>query len=388
MLRNGTITRNRVTRSCVILCCLVLLALALPSTAHARVRLENICTIQGQQEQKLMGLGLVVGLKGTGDGGKHLPTIHALAAALKLMDNPLTRAEELKEVNNVALVLVEATVPANGIQRGQKIDCFVNSVGSAKSLRGGRLMVSALSSQLIADDRLMGLASGSVMVEDDRVPTSGRVSSGVVIMRDVVRLFVENNEFRLLLDGDHSSFQSASEIARVVNADISFEANGRQLAKAIGPGVVLVQVPEQYRNDPVQFVAQVLDVGIDNPHSQARVVVNSKSGTVIVTGEVEISPVVISHKNLSVSIGGDDTGTDPNGQVRMTQSIVPGGEGADPVPGVGFVPIVDQQARQSPQRLRQLVDALNQLKVPTADAIEIIKDLHRTGKLHAVLITE
>lgn len=367
--------------------CLLLAALALPGTAQARVRLENICTIQGQQEQKLMGLGLIVGLKGTGDGGKHLPTIHALAAALKLMDNPLTRAEELKEVNNVALVLVEATVPANGIQRGQKIDCFVNSVGSAKSLRGGRLMVAALSSQLIADDHLMGLASGSVMIDDERVPTSGRVTSGVVIMRDVVRLFVENNEFRLLLDGDHSSFHSASEIARVVNADISFEANGRQLAKAIGPGVVQVMVPEQYRNDPVQFVAQVLDVGIDNPHSQARVVVNSKSGTVIVTGEVEISPVVISHKNLSVSIGGDDTG-DPNGTTRMTQSIVPGGEGAEPVPGVGFVPILDQQARQSPQRLRQLVDALNQLKVPTADAIEIIKDLHRTGKLHAVLITE
>lgn len=376
-----------VFRHRLLLCCVTLTALAFPRAAQARVRLENICTIQGQQEQRLVGMGLVVGLKGTGDGGKHLPTIRALAAAMNLMDAHVKLETELKEVNNVALVMIEATVPANGIQRGQKVDCFVNSIGSAKSLRGGRLMVAALGPEFIADDHLMGMASGSVMIEDEKSPTSGRIASGVVIMRDVVRLFVENNEFRLLLDGDHSSFHSASEIARVVNADISFEANGRQLAKAIGPGVVQVQVPEQYRNDPVQFVAQVLDVGIDNPHSQARVVVNSKSGTLIVTGEVEISPVVISHKNLSVSIGGDDTSADPAG-TRMPQSIAPGGEGADAVPGIGFVPILDQQARQSPQRLRQLVDALNQLKVPTSDAIEIIKDLHRTGKLHAVLITE
>jgi len=341
--------------------------------AQARVRLENICTISGQQEHKLIGMGLVVGLKGTGDGGKYQPTIRALASALKLMYNPVEGPAELRDVNNVALVMIEATVPANGIRRGQKIDCFVNSIGSAKSLRGGRLMMSPLGGESISDERVMGLASGAVYVEDAQVPTSGKIPLGVTITADIVNLFVHNHEFKLLLDAAHSSFQSASEVARVVNADISFEAEGRQLAKAIGPGVIQVMVPEQYRNDPVQFVAQVLDVGIDNPHTQARVVVNSKSGTVIVTGEVEISPVVISHKNLSVTVGGDEN------------QLADAGEA---LPGVGFVPLMDQQARQSPQRLKQLVDALNQLKVPTSDVIEIIKDLHRTGKLHAVLIVE
>lgn len=377
--------RNRCVRRTIVLLALSLFVNGgfLMSPVQARVRLENICGIYGQHEQKLIGLGLVIGLKGTGDGGKYMPTIKALGTVLGLMHNPVDFADQLKDGANVALVLVEATVPANGIQRGQKIDCFVNSIGAAKSLRGGRLMMSPLGGQAVVDDadeRVMGIASGAVYIEDQSTPTSGKIPSGVTIAADIVNLFIHDNEFKLLLDSDHASFQSASEIARVVNADISFEANGRELAKAVGPGVVQVTVPEQYRNNPVQFVAQVLDVGIDNPHTQARVVVNAKSGTVIVTGEVEISPVVISHKNLSVSIGGaeDGGGGDAGG----------GAPAAEPQPGIGFVPVMDQPGRQSPQRLKQLVAALNELKVPTGDVIEIIKDLHRTGKLHAVLITE
>ena len=346
----------------------------LAQSAEALTRLENICTVSGQEEQKLVGLGLVVGLKGTGDS-KNLPTVRAVAAALRLMYNPVTGPDELKDLNNVALVMIESTVPSHGIRRGQKLDCFVSAVGGAKSLRGGRLITTPLSSQLIDDERVMGLASGGIAIEDAQLPTSGKISGGVSVMQDVVNLFVENNAFKLLLDSHHSSFQAADNIARAVNTDVSFEASGRQLAKATGPGVVEVIIPEQYRANPVQFVAQVLDIGIDNPHTQARVVINSKTGVVIVTGEVEISPVVISQKNLTVSIGAND----PN---------APPAPPADPLPGVGFVPVVDRSGRQSPQKLQQLVEALNELKVPTSEVIEIIKELHRTGKLHAVLISE
>lgn len=345
------------------------IAALIPQAAQARVRLENICTIQGQQEQKLIGLGLILGLKGTGDGGKNVPSIRALAAALKNLYNPVTSAAELKDVNNVALVIVEATVPAEGIRRGQKIDCFVNSIGAAKSLRGGRLMMTPLGGQNLSDERVMGMASGAVIIEEAAVPTSGRIPGGVVISSDVINMFVENGSFKLLLDKDHSSFQAASVIAQAVNADITFEANGQRLAKAIGPGVIQVVIPEQYLVDPIRFISQVLEVGVDNPHTQARVVINQKTQTVIVTGEVEISPVVVNHRSLSVSVGGEADAP------------------ADPVPGVGFVSVLDQPAR-SPQRLEQLTKALNQLKVPTSDVIDIIKELHRTGKLHAVLIVE
>jgi flagellar P-ring protein precursor FlgI len=344
------------------------------SPAQARPRLENICTISGQQELRLIGMGLVTGLKGTGDGGKYLPMINALGMTLRRLDNAATGPADLKDANNVALVLIEATVPANGIRRGQRIDCYVNSIGAAKSLRGGRLMIAPLGTQVVSDERVMGIAGGAVLIEDSSVTTSGKIPGGLVINEDVINNFIQNNQFTLLLDNDHASFRSASEVARVVNADISFEAGGKQLAKAISPGVVQVSIPDQYYADPMQFIAQVLDVGIDNPHTQARVVVNAKAGTVIVTGEVEISPVAISHKNLTLTVGNPEA--------------TAGGEPAEPVPGVGFVPLMDQQSRQSPQKLKQLVDALNQLKVPTADVIDILKDLHRAGKLHAELITE
>ncbi|HID21431.1 MAG TPA: flagellar basal body P-ring protein FlgI, partial [Planctomycetaceae bacterium] len=118
---------------------------------------------------------------------------------------------------------------------------------------------------------------------------------------------------------------------------------------------------KQYRDSPVDFVAQVLDVGIENPHTQARVVVNSRSQVVIVTGEVEISPVVISHKNLTIEVGPQAAAT----------------------PG-GFVVLNQDDGRQPSQQLKQLVNALNQLRVPTSDIISIIRELHRSGKLHAV----
>lgn len=352
-----------------------MLLAALAGPAQARPRLESICTVSGQQEMRLIGMGLVTGLKGTGDGGKFLPMINALGMALRKLDNAASGPVDLKEVNNVALVLIEATVPANGIRRGQRIDCFVQSIGSAKSLRGGRLMVSPLGTQKVTDEIVMGMASGAVLVEDAAVPTSGKIAGGVIVTEDVINSFVQNNQFTLLLDHDHASFRSASEVASVVNADISVESNGQQLAWAKSPGVVEVTIPDQYRKDPLRFIAQVLDVQIDNPHTQARVVVNAKAGTVIVTGEVEISPVAISHKNLSLTIG------TPEDQAAA-------GQPAEAVPGVGFVPLTDQQSRQSPQRLKQLIEALNLLKVPTADVIDILKDLHRAGKLHAVLITE
>jgi flagellar P-ring protein precursor FlgI len=213
-----------------------------------------------------------------------------------------------------------------------------------------------------------------VYVEDPQVPTSGKIPLGITFTEDVIYNFVHNHQFTLLLDRDHASFRSASEIARAINENLYLENKGESLARALGPGVVQVAIPAQYRGDPMEFIAGVLDLGIDNPHTQARVVVNAKSGTVIVTGEVEISPVVISHKNLSVTIGSPE---DLAGQPPP-----------EPVPGVGFVGVSDQEAKLPPQRLKQLVDALNQLKVPTPDVIEILKDLHRTGKLHAELIAE
>ncbi len=331
----------------------------------ARTRVENICTVYGMKEIKLTGMGLVVGLDGSGDGGKNLATIRSLAAALKHLNNPIVDLQDLAGANNVALVMIEATIPASGIRKGQKLDCFVSSMLGAKSLRGGRLLVAPVSTTELGNEILAGLCSGAVILEDETSLASGKIINGLVMERDVELPFIDRNtrSITLLVDRQHAGFHTASEVARVINdSEISYEAGNQELAIAQGPGRVFVRIPKVYSDSPVRFVAAVMEVGIDRPHQQARVVVNPKSQTVIVTGEVEISPVVISHRNLTIGVGNAAAG---------------GG-----FPG-GFVPITGQQGQQSTQRLQQLVEALNQLRVPTEDVISIIRELHRSGKLHA-----
>lgn len=337
-----------------------------PRSASAGTRLEDICAIAGQTEVKLVGIGLVVGLNGTGDGGKNLPAMRALAAALKLLNLPVLGQDELKQnADNMAVVLIEATVPRTGLRRGQRIDCFVSSPFGAESLAGGRLLVAPVETADLSEDTMVGLTSGAIYIEDANTPTSGTIPRGVVLERDFASHFVDEERgdvITLLLDAEHSSFYSASEVARVVNLEFSFESSNEQLAKAVGPGVIEVQIPAYHKDSPVEFVAQVLEVRIDNPHTQGRVVVNAKTGVVIVTGEVEISPVVISHKNFTVEVGGPPAG----------------------LTGDRFVAIDDLASRSAPQQLDSLVQSLNRLRIPTADIIDIIRELYRSGKLHAV----
>jgi len=346
-------------RLSVFVLCLCLMT----ASATARVRLENICTVAGLKEIKLTGIGLVVGLTGTGDGGKSRPAMQALAAVLTKLNTPAD-IKTLSDSKNAAIVLIEATIPRTGLRRGQKIDCYVSSIMGAKSLRGGRLLVTPLQTADPRDKTAMGLASGAVYIDDNASPTSGRIPGGVVLEANVVSRFInEDHSITLLLDRSHASFQAASNVARIVNSELSYESRDNHLARAVGPGVIQVKLPQLYYDSPVEFIALVLEVGIDNPHSQARVVINTKTGTIIVTGEVEISPVVISHKNLKIEVGGGQAG----------------GEGA----ATGGFRALPTSAGQSTQQLKQLVAALNQLQVPTSDMISIIRELHRSGKLHA-----
>jgi flagellar P-ring protein precursor FlgI len=240
----------------------------------------------------------------------------------------------------------------------------------AKSLRGGRLLLSPLLMKA-GDDHAPALASGPIYIEGPDVLTAGKIPDGVLVLNNFMAEFIEDRKedgyfVTLLLEAVHSTFHSASEVARVINAEFSFEAGTNELAKAVSPGVIEVKVPDQYVSDPVRFLSLLLGVGIDNPHTEARVVVNVKSETIVVTGEVEISPVVISHKNLTVQVG--------------NQPFL------ENAPEARFVPILDRDASQSPQRLDDLVKALNQLRVPTSDIIQILRELHRSGKLHAVYV--
>lgn len=360
-------------RHCFIMLLLLTAIAAGPAAepAAARTLLKNICRVKGLEENTLRGLGLVVGLKGTGDGGTNLPTMRALARAMELMGNPISRPDlkgrgglaELKETKNVALVWVTATVPSTGGRSGDKVDCYVSGIG-AKSLSGGRLVFAALQGPDLTDPRVYAFAEGRIQLDDLKAPLEGKIYDGCRLEEDIFNDFQKEGRITLVLDKNHADFQVSSEIAQSINAQLGYQGSRNQnedLAKAIDPANIVVAIPDAYRAVPVQFVAQVMDLPVFELNTDARVVINERAGSIVISGDVEIGPVVVTHKNITV---------DTTIIATLPQFVA-----IDP-------------AKAETARLKSLLEALNSVKAPTTDVIEIIKGIERNGKLHARLIIE
>jgi flagellar P-ring protein precursor FlgI len=349
------------TFSRLALALLLLIAAATPT--DARNLLKNICRVKGQEENTLHGLGLVVGLRGTGEGGEFLPTVQSLAVALDLMGNPVGQrgAMTLKDAKNVALVMVTATVPAAGGRQGDKIDCVVSSIGKAKSLKGGTLFMTPLQGPQVGSARVYAFAQGAIMLEDTATPTVGKVHGGCRLEEDFFNVFAKDGKITLVLQKDHADFQVAQDIAELINGQLNIENTDLQLAKAIDQSNIVITIPRQYLDDPVLFVSQVLSLPTLEPEPEARVVINEKAGSIVIGGDVEIGSVVVTHKSVVV-----ETGT--------------------AIPSSRFVPV--ETSRVASPKLESLVKTLNAVKVPTEDIIDIIRGLERNGKLHAALIIE
>ncbi len=359
--------------ACFVGCVLCLLA----QPAPAGTTLKNICRVKGQEENTLQGMGLVVGLKGTGDGSDFLPTIRSLATAMQLMGSPVGVNKkgqfDIKQARNVALVMVSATVPAAGARQGDKLDCVVSSIGSAKSLAGGRLLMTPLtgprgqvaagtSADTLQDDaRVFAFAEGALALDNPAYATTGRIHQGCRLEEDFFNPFVKDNKITLVLDKNHADFQTAQDVAGEINRQLSFPSAGGLLARALNQVNIEVLIPPLYRNDPVDFVAQVVGLEIMEPHTEARVVVNERTGSVVVSGDVEIGAAVVTHKNVVIETGAA-------------------------TPGDRFFPV--DPGKTSATKLKSLVEALNAVKVSNEDIIDIIKGLERDGKLHGRLIVE
>jgi len=336
---------------------------ALVTPAQGRTALRTICRVKGQEENTLNGLGIVVGLKGSGDGGGFLPTIRSLAIAMELMGTPIGQggAAELKDAKNVALVTVTATIPAAGARQGDKIDCVVSSVGSAKSLAGGRLFMTALLGPIPNSRQVFALAEGPITLDDPDLPTTGRIYAGCRLEEDFDNVFTKDGKIALVLDKDYADFQVAQDVAELVNSQLSFQSSGLPLAKALDQVNIEVTIPQQYEDDPVLFVSQVLSLPMLAPQTGPRVVINERAGSIVIGGDVEIGAVVVTHKNIVI-----EAGTAPGGNRFVT---------------------VAPEPTESP-KLKALVEALNAVHVPAEEIIDIIKGLERNGKLHAELIIE
>jgi len=336
---------------------------AAATTVDARVTLKSICRVKGQEENTLHGLGFVVGLNGTGDGGNFLPTIRSLAKAMSLMGEPLGAKGllELKDAKNVALVSVSVTVPAAGARQGDRLDCTVSSIGSATSLDGGQLFLTPLLGPDPKSTRVYGFAKGPISLDDEAIATTGKIFTGCQLEADFFNVFVKDDRVTLVIDKNHADFQVSQDIAELVNSQLSFQSSGETLAKAIDQSNVVVTIPPQYRDDPVLFISQILSLPMLDPQTEARVVINERAGTIVIGGDVEIGSVVVTHKNVTIETGA--------------------AAGAEP-----FVPLDPEEINTA--KLKALVQALNTIHVSTADMIDIIKGLDRDGKLHGKLIIE
>jgi flagellar P-ring protein precursor FlgI len=347
----------------IILAATVAAAAIDPGECSARTLLRNICRVKGQEENVLTGTGLVVGLNGTGEAND-AATMRALARAMEIMGAPIPEVplggkgglKELEKVKNVAFVIVTARVPATGARRGDKLDCHVSAI-NGKSLAGGRLAFAALQGPHAADKRIYALCEGAIHLEDAKAPLVGLVSGGCQMVEDVFTPFVHDGRVTFVLDENHADFQTATDV--VSSIQLQFSREEGDFVQAVNASNIVVRVPEEYRNNPVEFVAAILnDTEIYSPDPEARVVINQRTGAIVISGDVTIGDVVVSHGDVLIEAG----------------------------PPPEFTAIDSDHADAA--KLDSLVDALNSIKVPTNDRIAIIKEIARTGKLHGKLIIE
>lgn len=363
---------KRVMANCWISCCWVACWLgALSCPADDQLRLRDICRLRGQEENSLQGMGLVVGLRGTGDEGVD-PTTRALANLMMSLGVSLQRdgqgmpvLTELQDMKNIAAVFVTAKVPAAGAQQGDLLNCNVSAT-SAKSLQGGRLVMAHLYGPRSDDKQVYALAQGKISIPDANQPTEGVIYNGCKMEATITNSFSENGKVTLIVDRDLASFSTAVEIQDAINQLNQSGLSAGQgasdtlvIARAIDQLHIEVGIPRAYQAEEVQFISLLMDIPLAQIKKPKRVVINEREGVIVIGEDVLISPVAINHKNLTID--------------------------ARPAPGI-FAAIDTDSPKQPRPKLKNLVDALNGLNVPTADVIAIIRTLDRNGDLFGEVI--
>ncbi len=374
MRRNAT--TRRTTEKIATVFFWALCALLLWQLPVQAARIKDIVDIKGARQNQLVGYGLVVGLSGTGDGKNAVFTSQSLAAVLDKM-GVTVNPEQLKG-NNVAAVMVTAALPAFA-KTGSRIDVMVSSIGGAESLQGGTLLLTPLRA---ADSHVYEVAQGAVSTGGFVVrgasagvaknfPTVGRVADGALIERELAVAFNEKERLSLALRAP--DFTTAARVAAAINATV---CNGA--ASTPDGGTVDVIVPQEYLGNVVAFVSLIENLEV-TPDVESKVVINERTGTIIMGESVRISTVAIAHGNLSIQINESANVSQPlpfsEGQtVVIPQTDVAVQEGRNPII------LVNQGVS-----IGDVVRALNALGVSPRDLIAIFQALKAAGALQAKL---
>lgn len=340
---------------------------------RGEVRVQDVCSLVGQRTNKLQGIGLVVGLSGTGDGGKYANAMRALMSLHRKYEQPVLDIDELKSNNSVALVMVEVTIPEFGGREGQALDVVVSCLGPAKSLQNGQLLATPLQDAALSVPDIFAIASGRVEASDAKLPTRGMIRGGATLEADFFYNFLDNGHVTLALRDSQAGYPMARMVARAVNHELTGptlegDAPGEPQAEAAivtGAATVRVRVPDFELGDPSGFISRVLQAPLFAlPEQQARVVINRSTRGVSFTGTVTISPTVLQIPGVgSVSIGGG----------------APAAAG-----GAGFIALDSSSA--GGVKLQELLATLEKLKLSGRQVVDAIEQLDRTGTLHAQLV--
>ncbi|RJX34216.1 MAG: flagellar basal body P-ring protein FlgI [Oxalobacter sp.] len=350
---------------CLALCCFALFA---SNVVHAE-RIKDLVSIQGVRHNQLVGYGLVVGLDGSGDQTTQTPfTVQSIVSMLQQMGINLPSSNSL-QLKNVAAVMVTASLPPFS-QPGQTVDVTVSSIGNAKSLRGGTLVMTPLKG---ADGKIYAIAQGNVSVNIASAPTSGargqpnhlsvgRISSGATVERPVMTTLGEGNLVHLELNDNN--FSNASLVAAAINKRF-----GANTASAQNGRVIRVRAPSGI-DERVSFLAAVENIDVVVTEASAKVILNSRTGSIVVNRNVTVEPCAIAHGNLSVVVTSDEAGA-----AAEQAEAAAGGAKRGPA-----VFLVNQSVS-----LSDVVKALNSLGATPHDLVAILQAMKAAGSLRAEL---
>ena len=357
----------------------------IPGSAHAE-RIKDITSIAGVRSNQLVGYGLVVGLAGTGDGGTGL-TLQSMQAMVSRFG--LVTGVEGLNARNAAAVMVTTDLPPF-VKPGQRLDVTVSTIGGAKSLRGGTLLMTPL---LGADGETYGIAQGNLVVgglgvegQDNsslvvNIPTVGRIPRGATAERMVESSFLETEH--LIINLNRGDFTASANMAEAIN-----NIFGPDVAIPLDANSVRVRAPQD-PSQRVAFVSLLENIEVEPVEPPAQVIINSRTGTVVIGGNVRVTPAAVTHGSLTVRV--NERLNVAQGATVVTnenQTIVAPGEPV--VTPESTVDATEETARafvfDGGVSLSSLVDSINAVGASASDLVAILEALREAGALRAELI--
>lgn len=353
---------------------LITLACAL-TPAAATSRIKDLANIEGVRQNQLIGYGLVVGLNGTGDTLNNIPfTKQSIQAMLERMGVNIRGATI--RTGNVAAVMVTGNLPAFGTQ-GTRMDVTVSALGDSKSLQGGTLLVTPL---LGADGNVYAVAQGSLAIGGFQaegaaasvtkgVPTVGRIANGAIIEREIEFALNRLPNVRLALR--NADFTTAKRIASAVNDFL-----GTRTAEPIDPSTVQLSIPAEFKGNVVALLTEIEQLQVE-PDLAAKIIIDERSGIIVMGRDVRVATVAVAQGNLTVSISESPQVSQPNPLSRGRTVVTPRTSVGVQEDGKKLALVKDGVS------LQQLVDGLNGLGIGPRDLIGILQAIKAAGAIQA-----